>query len=39
MREEAEAARHGVRRAAVAIAGLAALTVAAATGVLTAFPL
>jgi hypothetical protein len=40
MREEAEAARHhAALRAAVAIAGLAGLTVAAATGVLTAFPL
>jgi hypothetical protein len=39
LREEAEAARHGALRVVLATVGLAAVTIAAATGVLTAFPL
>lgn len=39
LREQAESARHRARRTAVAIAGVAALAVAAATGMVTAFPL
>jgi hypothetical protein len=39
LREQAEATRHGVLRVAFGIAALAAVTIAAATGVLTAFPL
>jgi hypothetical protein len=39
LREQTEATRHGVLRAGFAIVGLAAVAVAAATGVLTALPL